>query len=294
MSLKLIHSRSKRWAKGDEILVYLCHSDSLVCCLLWYTLASDLIPSVKTSQKIHWRNFEALLWSTLVWYLQQEIMNQCIGLYLYMCVSIYLFVYTEDPSYLKGLSNFHSDHTLKHFSDIMKALKIFFCLTHLAILDLKSQKSALHNYSLKFHSNKNFHSDFSQRHLFTAQWCAFLTKLCAFVSITFLWTLSGISPPECSHGCPVSPTPAWSDAYKMWTGQKPLWGTWPMIHLMASWFCKNIHYLTSGMFRLSLCFWACSFFFCIVAYGGWIIIGPDGTQILQLPSNLWTIWIRTG
>lgn len=143
-------------------------------------------------------------------------------------------------------------------------------------------------------SLKNFHSDFSQWHLFTAQWCAFLTKLCAFVSITFLWTLSGISPPECSHGCPVSPTPAWSDAYKMWTGQKPLWGTWPMIHLMASWFCKNIHYLTSGMFRLSLCFWACSFFFCIVAYGGWIIIGPDGTQILPLPSNLWTIWIRTG
>lgn len=139
MSLKLIHSRSKRWAKGDEILVYLCHSDSLVCCLLWYTLASDLIPSVKTSQKIHWRNFEALLWSTLVWYLQQEIMNQCIGLYLYMCVSIYLFVYTEDPSYLKGLSNFHSDHTLKHFSDIMKALKIFF-LPH-SFSDLRFEES---------------------------------------------------------------------------------------------------------------------------------------------------------
>lgn len=176
-------------------------------------------------------------------------MNQCIGLYLYICISIYLFVYTEDPSYLKSLSNFHSDHILKHFWHNESFKDIF--LPH-SFSNLRFEESEKCSPQLLSEiSLKNFHSDFS-RHLFTAQWYAFLTKLCAFVSITFLWTLSGISPPECSHGCPVSPTPAWSDAYKMWTGQKPLWGTWPMIHLIASWFFKNIHYLTSGMFRLAV------------------------------------------
>lgn len=88
-----------------------------------------------------------------MWYFQLKIINQCIGLYIYIYWSTYMYVYihTEHPSYLIIHSRCHSDHILKFFSDIMETRKIFFfCLTHFWHFMAQITKTTLHKCCHKF------------------------------------------------------------------------------------------------------------------------------------------------